>query len=335
MKKLFGNYNLILFSVILITSAGIGGIYLIAGILLQKSNDFYFLFRNFFLIFLFIIFLWHLQLFLNEQLCKFIQPKIVSIIIFILSALMGIFGMILLGANLNVFPNIPSNKPEAHAFRGFVASVFVFTFRHAAHILVKNKEIEAENEKLKRNQLENQLLQLKAQLNPHFLFNSLNTLKAMVENKDENSVEFLIKLSEVYRYFLENSEANLVTIKDELKIANAYFFMLKNRFEDNISLEIALSESDLERKMPAMSVQLLIENVVKHNVISRSKPLTIKLYLQNDILIIQNNYQPKRNPEPSTKIGLENLNNRCKILLNRELMIEKTADNFIVKLPLL
>lgn len=321
--------------IILLSSLSIASIYLVLSIIRNDDHKLFNLFVDFFKIFIFSVSFWVLNLQLFGYISKRFSERSAYLILIFCTSFLAYFAMLYLSTYLSILNEIKGIKSSGIGFRGVVANLLVITFLYSTNIFSKYKEIEAENEKLKRNQLENQLLQLKAQLNPHFLFNSLNTLKAMVENKDENSVEFLIKLSEVYRYFLENSEANLVTIKDELKIANAYFFMLKNRFEDNISLEIALSESDFERKMPAMSLQLLIENAVKHNIISRSKPLTIKVFLQNDILVIQNNYQPKRNPEPSTKIGLENLNNRCKILLNKELMIEKTADNFVVKLPLL
>lgn len=209
----------------------------------------------------------------------------------------------------------------------------IITFLYSTIIFSKFKEVEAENERLKRSQLETQLSQLKSQLNPHFLFNSLNTLKAMLEEKDDNSVEYLIKLSEVYRYFLDSSESNLVTVREEMTIVQAYFFMLKNRFEDNISLEINLLPKTLERKIPAISLQLLIENAVKHNVISRGKPLNIYVYETEHQLVVKNNLQTKRNREESTKIGLQNLNNRSKLLTQKEVIVEMTEKEFIVKIP--
>ncbi|WP_337045165.1 sensor histidine kinase [Emticicia sp. 17c] len=321
--------------IILLSSSSIASIYLVLSIIRNDDHQLFNLFIDFFKIFIFSVFFWILNLQIFSYTNKHFSQRSAYIIIIFSTSFLAYFVMLYLSTYLSIINEVKGIKPSGIGFRGVVANLLIITFLYSTNIFSKYKEIEAENEKLKRNQLENQLLQLKAQLNPHFLFNSLNTLKAMVEDKDENSVEYLIKLSEVYRYFLENSDSNLASIKDELNIANAYFFMLKNRFEDNISLEISLSDNDYERKIPSMSIQLLIENAVKHNVISRSKPLIIKVFSQNNFIVIQNNYQPKRNTEPSTKIGLENLNNRCKILLNKDLLFEKTDYYFIVKLPLL
>ncbi|MFN8344302.1 MAG: histidine kinase [Spirosomataceae bacterium] len=288
---------------------------------------------DFFFVFFFIILLWVCNLLLYLYLHKSPLKHLTFLIVTIITGIIAYAGMLFLVQYLTILNEVPHYKSVGVGFRGIVANLVVITFLYSTTIFSKFKEIESENERLKRNQLESQLSQLKAQLNPHFLFNSLNTLKAMVEDKDENSVEYLIKLSEVYRYFLDNSESHLVTVHAELKIAQAYFFMLKNRFEDNISLKITLSPKASEQKIPAMSLQLLIENAVKHNVISRSKPLEICIYDSVDQLIVKNNFQPKRSVEQSTKIGLQNLNNRSKLLSHKEIKVNKTDTSFIVTIP--
>lgn len=321
--------------IIFLSSLSVGAIYLVLSIIRNDEHQLFNLIFDFFKIFGFALLFWAINLSLYSYLIQRISIQLTYLTIIILSSIVAYYAMLFLSNYLTILTEKRGIKAAVIGFRGIVANLLIITFLYSTNIFNKFKEIEAENERLKRNQLENQLSQLKAQLNPHFLFNSLSTLKAMVENKDENSVEYLIKLSEVYRYFLENSASHLVSIKEELKIANAYFFMLKSRFENNIQLKINLTDEDLEKKIPAMSLQLLIENAVKHNVISKGKPLTIEIVRVESKLLIINNLQPKRTSEESTRIGLKNLNNRSKILTNKEIDSQQTEQEFIVKIPLI
>lgn len=319
--------------VILLSSLSIALIYSVLSFIRLRQFIFKEAISDFFFVFFFIILLWVCNLLLYIYLHKSPLKHLTFLIVTIITGVIAYGGMLFFVQYLTILNEVPHYKSVGVGFRGIVANLVVITFLYTTNIFSKYKEVESENERLKRNQLENQLSQLKAQLNPHFLFDSLNTLKAMVEDKDKNSVEYLIKLSEVYRYFLDSSESHLVTVHAELKIAQAYFFMLKNRFEDNISLKITLSSKTPEQKIPAMSLQLLIENAVKHNVISRNKPLEICIYDSEDQLIVKNNFQPKRSVEISTKIGLQNLNNRSKLLTHREIKVNKDDTSFIVNIP--
>lgn len=321
------------FQIILLSSLSIASIYLVLGIIRNTQSNWLQLLIDFLRIFIFSVALWVLNLSLFFYFNQKVSQRLAYFIIIVITSFVAYFGMLIISNSLSVVSEIRVVKPVGVGFRGVVANLLIITYLYSTTIFSKFKQVEAENERLKSNQLEGQLLQLKAQLNPHFLFNSLNTLKVMVEDKDENSVEYLIKLSEVYRYFLDNSESHLATVQAELKIAQAYFFMLKNRFEDNISLEISLSSKALERKMPAMSLQLLIENAVKHNVISKGKSLKICVYETDNQLVVKNNIQPKRSVELSTQIGLKNLNDRSKLLTYQEVEIEKTEKAFTVKIP--
>lgn len=321
------------FQIILLSSLSIASIYLVLGIIRNTQSNWLQLLIDFLRIFIFSIALWVLNLSLFFYFNQKVSQRLAYFIIIVITSFVAYFGMLIISNSLSVVSEIRVVKPVGVGFRGVVANLLIITYLYSTTIFSKFKQVEAENERLKSNQLEGQLLQLKAQLNPHFLFNSLNTLKVMVEDKDENSVEYLIKLSEVYRYFLDNSESHLATVQAELKIAQAYFFMLKNRFEDNISLEISLSSKALERKIPAMSLQLLIENAVKHNVISKGKPLEIGVYEADNHLVVKNNIQLKRSVELSTQIGLKNLNDRSKLLTYQEVEIEKTEKAFTVKIP--
>ncbi|MCA0366222.1 MAG: histidine kinase [Bacteroidetes bacterium] len=320
--------------IILLSSLSVGAIYLVLSIIRNDEHQLLNLILDFFKIFGFALIFWAINLSLYTFLIRRISLQLTYLIIIVIGSIVAYYAMLLLSTYLSILTEVRGIKTAGIGFRGIVANLLIVTFLYSTNIFNKFKEIEAENERLKRNQLENQLSQLKAQLNPHFLFNSLSTLKAMVENHDDNSVEYLIKLSEVYRYLLENSTSHLISIKEELKIANAYFFMLKSRFENNIQLKINLSDEDLEERIPAMSLQLLIENAVKHNVISKGKHLTIEIARDGSKLLIINNLQPKRTWEESTKIGLKNLNNRSKILTHKEIEVQQTEREFIVKIPL-
>ncbi len=318
---------------IVLSSLSIASIYLVLGLIRSTHYIWLQLLVDFVRIFTFSVFFWVFNLVLFSYFSKKMTQNRAYFPVIFITSVCAYFVMLFMSDSLSIIAEIRGVRPVGIGFRGVVANLLIITFLYSTTIFSKFKEIESENERLKRNQLESQLSQLKAQLNPHFLFNSLNTLKAMVEDKDENSVEYLIKLSEVYRYFLDNSESHLVTVHAELKIAQAYFFMLKNRFEDNISLKITLSSKASEQKIPAMSLQLLIENAVKHNIISRNKPLEICISESENQLVTKNNLQPKRSVETSTKIGLKNLNDRSKLLTHKEIEIVKTEDEFIVKIP--
>ncbi|GAB3522594.1 sensor histidine kinase [Emticicia fontis] len=321
--------------IIFFSSLSIASIYLVLSVIRNDNLHYYNIMIDFVRIFGFSVCFWLINLQLFNYLSKRTTQQIAYLLIILITSILAYYIMVFLAKYLSILYELKGIKQSGIGFRGVVANLLIITFLYSTNIFRKYKEVEAENERLKRNQLENQLLQLKAQLNPHFLFNSFSTLKAMVEEKDENSVEYIIKLSEVYRYLIENAESHLVTIREELKMANAYFFMLKSRFEENINLEINLGQEEFERKIPSMSLQLLIENAVKHNVISRAKPLTIKISAEQNYLIVQNNFQPKRNLEESTKIGLKNLDNRCHILVGKSLYIRQSETDFLVKIPIL
>ncbi len=197
-----------------------------------------------------------------------------------------------------------------------------------------NKVLQSENEKLKVEMLVAQLNQLKDQINPHFLFNSLATLQSMAQEHDPNTGLFVQKLSEVYRYILQTNSDDLVSLKEELKVAEAYMFMLKARFEDAIVTVIEISDDLLTRKLPPFSLQLLVENAIKHNSATQTNPLRIEITTNGHEIIVQNNLQPKRSVVDSTNVGLANLQKRFSLLGSRSVSIERTQDRFIVRLPL-
>lgn len=176
---------------------------------------------------------------------------------------------------------------------------------------------------------------LKNQLDPHFLFNSLNVLTSLIEENPENAQKFTTSLSKVYRYVLEQKDKELVLVDEELEFAKTYMSLLKMRFEDSIIFEMPDKSSNPESKVVPLSLQLLLENAVKHNIVNSSKPLHIKIYEDGNDLIIENNLQPKEIVKKSSGVGLSNIMQRYDLLTNRKINIQKEANRFMVAIPML
>ena len=191
-----------------------------------------------------------------------------------------------------------------------------------------------EAEKYKIAAAEAQIEALKAQLDPHFLFNSLNTLTELVEVNSSKSLDFLKSFGQVYRYVLQTREHESVTVQEELDFAESYLFLLKTRFGDALQVEKDVPEADLSKRLPPMTLQLLLENAVKHNVLATSKPLRVRLSSDAQWLTVQNNLQPKSSKGYSSGIGLKNITERVLRLTGKEPVIENENNVFTVKIPL-
>ena len=176
---------------------------------------------------------------------------------------------------------------------------------------------------------------LKNQLDPHFLFNSLNVLTSLIEEDPDQAQRFTTSLSKVYRYVLEQKNKDLVTVDEELNFARTYVRLLKMRFEDSIVFEIPEKCSIPDAKIVPLSLQLLLENAVKHNVVTASRPLHIKVFEQEGMLLVSNNLQEKQVVKKSSGVGLQNIKQRYNILTDREVIIEKNTQDFSVSLPML
>lgn len=175
---------------------------------------------------------------------------------------------------------------------------------------------------------------LKQQVNPHFLFNSLNILKGMIRTRNEDAEEYLIKLAEVYRYILLSSAKEEVVMTDELLILDAYYYMLKNRFRDAIELTIDLSAETRRTVLPPLTFQMLMENCVKHNVLTRSRKLIVSVTEADGHIHFRNNLQPKQSLHGSNHVGLRNLGRRYEYLCGQPLTVERDEAFFTVVLPL-
>ncbi|WP_397363181.1 2TM domain-containing protein [Olleya sp. R77988] len=176
---------------------------------------------------------------------------------------------------------------------------------------------------------------LKNQLDPHFLFNSLNVLTSLIEENPNSAQKFTTSLSKVYRYVLEQKNKDLVTVDEELKFAKTYMSLLKMRFEDSIIFDIPDQAQNPESKVVPLSLQLLLENAVKHNVVTSSKPLHIKIYEADGNLVVENNLQTKEILKKSSGVGLENIKQRYQLLTNKRVSISQDSTNFLVSIPML
>jgi two-component system, LytTR family, sensor kinase len=217
---------------------------------------------------------------------------------------------------------------------GFISATLIgFAFGTLFFFYSQWSDALKREEKLAQEKLLFQYETLKSQVNPHFLFNSLNTLSSLVHSNPELSEEFIRKLSNIYRYILENQEKDLVPLAAEVQFVNEYFSLQKIRDEEKIELKVELNETG-NLMIPPVSLQLLIENALKHNAATRKNPLVINIHNEGlDKLVVRNNLQPKSQLSNSSKTGLKNLNERCRLILKREIEIHQTDTEFVVKIP--
>lgn len=221
-----------------------------------------------------------------------------------------------------------------YEFRAVLINLTIYMFLYLLYQSYNAQQISLELEQIRTDNLHAQYELLKQQINPHFLFNSLNTLKSMIDIKDESSGDFVVRLADFYRFTLDNRKLDLIPLKKELAILDAYVFLLISRFEDGIEFKIDIQEELLNSYIPPFTLQLLCENCIKHNIVSLAHPLIIKLYSEDEYIIIENNFQPKNTPQESAGIGIENIRERYRHFAEKELIILQNDINFTVKLPI-
>ncbi len=193
-----------------------------------------------------------------------------------------------------------------------------------------------ETEQLKKENLKSQLQSLKNQINPHFLFNSINSLSSLIGDDPERAEEFLDEMSKVYRYLLRNNEDNLIPLSMELQFIHSYYHLLKTRYGDAIYMDIHVSEMCSEFLLPPLTLQILVENAVKHNIILKEQPLRIEIVCtNNEQLTVKNNLQRKTVKVESTNIGLQNIAAKYQLLNEPDISINETAFEFAVTVPLI
>ncbi|MCI3938722.1 2TM domain-containing protein [Chryseobacterium aahli] len=217
-------------------------------------------------------------------------------------------------------------------------ALLISTFLHAKGFmeeLKKTSRKEVVEQKLIAKSANAQFESLKNQLDPHFLFNSLNVLSSLIDENPTQAQKFTASMSKIYRYVLEQKDKELVTIEDEIEFAKTYCDLLKTRFEDSVNFIFDVKDEDLRRFVVPLSLQLLLENCIKHNLATSSKPLLIKIFTEGDTLCIENNLQIREQMKESAGIGLANIVQRYSLLTNKNVFIEKSEDYFKVRLPVL
>jgi len=192
-----------------------------------------------------------------------------------------------------------------------------------------------ETVELKKINLQSQLNSLKTQINPHFLFNNLNSLSSLISIDPVLAEKFLDQLSSVYRYLLHQNTRDLCPLKDEIEFIEAYFHLLKTRFGNGIFMEMHVEPHFLSYRIPPLTLQLLFENAIKHNATSASKPLTIQLYTRDGHLHVQNNVRKKKTAVPSNQIGLQNIILKYKLLDQSKVEVYADEEKFLVSIPLI
>ena len=189
--------------------------------------------------------------------------------------------------------------------------------------------------KMEKDQIMAQFEILKSQINPHFLFNSMNILSSLIPKSPKLAVKFTSQFSKVFRKLLENNEEVIIPLDQELDFIKSFLFLQKMRFDKSLEIEVRIEKKKLNRALPPFGLQLLIENAIKHNIISEEQPLKITISNEGDYLQVQNNLQLRTVHEPSTGIGLKNLKARYKLLTELPVIIDKTESHYTAKIPLI
>ncbi len=190
--------------------------------------------------------------------------------------------------------------------------------------------------KLQKENLQSQFEVLKQQVNPHFLFNSLNVLTSLIKIDSTTAEKFTVQLSKVYRYVLENKEKDLVSLGTEMDFLKAYIYLLEIRFKDKVKINSSIAERDVELYVLPLALQLLIENAIKHNTFSKKRPLTVEMFIDNEqMLHVENNLQSRETQMLSTGVGLANISKRYALLSERQPVFEIRGDRFVAMIPLI
>lgn len=221
------------------------------------------------------------------------------------------------------------------AFRGLMLGGLIAFIVNYLDVIREKQANTLIIEQLKQKQLEANLSSLKEQMSPHFLFNSLNSLISIITTDGEGAINFVIRLSEVYRYLLQHREHQTVSLHEELDFIQAYIFLLKVRFKNNIKVTVDIPRQFFRTRIPPLTLQLLLENAVKHNIASRTKPLEIGITIENNMIVVGNNIQPKVSLETSNGFGLTSMEEQYRMLVQENIVIKSENQRFKVLLPII
>lgn len=231
-----------------------------------------------------------------------------------------------------------SREQRARINNGLTVMALLSAFYLAANRRTNRRlqDMQLQAERLEKENVQAQFAALKSQVNPHFLFNSLSILSSLVHTDAELSEKFIDQLSRAYRYILEQKDNERVLLKTELEFIQAYRFLLNIRFENKFDVVVNVPDADQNRySIAPLTLQLLVENAVKHNRMSAKEPLRVQIGLEGDCLVVCNNRQLRPQSEASTGVGLQNIINRYALLTDRPVWIGENDGSFMVKIPLL
>lgn len=218
---------------------------------------------------------------------------------------------------------------------GLAVSFILLTFEVSAQFFNNWKQSLIEVEKYKTQSAQAQLQNLKDQINPHFLFNNLSVLSSLVYKNQDKAVDFINQLSKVYRYLLDNKNLELVTLEEEMTFLRSYIYLLSIRFEDSLKFDIQIDETLFQKTLPPMTLQMLVENAIKHNEVSSALPLVISIHSGVQCIRVFNHLQKRNMVEGSSKTGLKNIQARYAFMTEEAVIIEDAGDTFSVTIPLL
>lgn len=225
-------------------------------------------------------------------------------------------------------------NPTNYIFAIVMTFIVLLSF-HAFYFYKAYNDSKVKEQKIIAGTASAKFESLKNQIDPHFLFNSLNVLSSLIEENPDNAQRFTTSLSKIYRYVLEQKDKELITVQEELAFAKTYMNLLKMRFENSITFNLPQNFDNIDAKVVPLSLQLLLENTIKHNVVSEKKPLHIKIFVKDNYLVVENNLQMKEVLQDRQGVGLQNIVNRYGLISARKVLIEENGSYFRVLIPIL
>ncbi len=220
-------------------------------------------------------------------------------------------------------------------FFTLMITFFITSIYEGYFFFEKWKETRVLSEKLARENIQSQYETLKSQINPHFLFNNLNTLTTLIEEDPKAAVEYVQKTADYYRHILNLKDREVITLAEELELIRTFYDLQRNRYGENFRLDIDIPGHLYQTVVAPLALQMLVENAIKHNIISREKPLTVRIDSNHSYIRVSNNLQRRELDQPSSQFGLKNIADRYSFFSNRGIDISENDSNFTVSIPIL
>lgn len=259
------------------------------------------------------------------------------LIIEVLSILIYTFIVGAIFYSINEFYPIESFEKDLKLsiFFTLIITFFITSLTEGFFFFIKWRETLLMTEKLEKDNIKSQYETLKSQINPHFLFNNLNTLASLIEENPKLAVEYVQQTADYYRSILNLKDKEIIRLNEEIEMIKTFYTLQKNRYGDNLIMNINLKQDSPNSFVAPLVLQMLVENAIKHNIISKEKPLIIDIYLKNNNIVISNNLQKRDQEQASTRFGLKNIIDRYTFLSDRNIEISENDSTFTVSIPIL